>query len=92
MNHIGTVDNMTTDVRPQPPRAATVAMWMGLTSLICWPAAIVAGPLAIILGHVGLSEIRRLHLPGRDRAIFALAIGYGVLVCGLAILIFALPR
>lgn len=45
------------------------------------------GFIAVILGHIGLSQIKRTGQDGRGLAIAGLCIGYFVLACQLALMV-----
>ena len=73
---------------PGPPRTNAFA----IASLVCSLAGLVTGIsviAGIVLGHIALNQIKQTGEEGRSFAIAGLAIGYGLLVVGLLILVAA---
>jgi hypothetical protein len=57
---------------------ATWSMWLSIVALFLGPLGVFACSLAVILGHVGLVQIKRSNgsLGGRSRAVIGLILGY----------------
>lgn len=66
---------------PYPPRRIN---GMAIASLVC---AFLAAPLAILFGHLSLSQIKRSGEEGRGMAVAGLVIGYVVTVATVLILV-----
>jgi peptidyl-prolyl cis-trans isomerase B (cyclophilin B) len=67
-----------------PPRSTN---GLAITSLVC---AFVFAPLAILFGHISLSQIKRSGQDGRGLAIAGLILGYLFTVLGVVLIIAAL--
>lgn len=73
--------------RAKPNTMAAVALGVAVTGFL----SVVGFPLAIILGHIALKQIKRTHEGGRGAALAALWIGYGAMGVGMLtwLLVFA---
>src|ERR1700712_3790015 len=66
---------------PPPPRSTN---GLAIASLIC---AFVFAPLAILFGHISLSQIKRSGQDGHGLAIAGLALGYAFTVLGVVAIV-----
>jgi eukaryotic-like serine/threonine-protein kinase len=73
---------------PPPPRQETNTF-----ATLSVVFAFLLAPVGAVLGHLGLSQIRRTGQPGRDRALIGLTLSYAFIVIALvAVVIWAVVR
>jgi hypothetical protein len=73
---------------PQPPVIwATPARPVNTFATLSVVFAFLFAPVGAVLGHLGLSQIRRTGERGRDRALIGLTLSYGITLIAVAVLV-----
>lgn len=83
----------TNDKTPATPKTNQLALWSMITGIaglvVGWMIPLPMSVAAVVLGHIGLSQIKKTGDEGRNFAITGLITGYVGILVGIIIAVFA---